>query len=177
MGLADVEDLYYKMNNVYKWDALSRTDYFADYQNQYTFCGVMSQRMLFVNVAKLLLKAGEKEKALEMLDKCQQCVPESQFPLEESYLGFSNELMVTEMIDTYFKVGADEKALELAERFAKQEIESTVFYCGFYDYAKDEFETACQIVYYLSDVYKNNGYEDKSEALEKELGERLKEYV
>jgi len=177
VGLADPEDLYYKMTQVYKWDALKRTDYFADYQNQYTFCGVMSQRMLFVNVAKQMLKIGSPEKAIEMLDKCQEVLPESQYPLDEEYLGFSNELMVGEMVNTYFEAGADDKAKDLLYRMADQVFKSAYFYCGFYDYAKEHFETSCQLIFFLSDSLKDNGYVDEAEALEKKLTDSLAEYM
>ena len=56
IGFADPDDIYHKMNEVYTWDALKRADYFVDYQNLYTFCGVMSQRGLFVNAAKEMMK-------------------------------------------------------------------------------------------------------------------------
>ena len=61
IGCAAAEDLYKKMKNVYTWDALMRTDYFVDYQHFYTFCGELSQRNLFVNAAKEMLKIGDKE--------------------------------------------------------------------------------------------------------------------
>ena len=105
IGFADAEDLYNKMKNVYTWDALKRTDYFVDYQHFYTFCGVLSQRNLFVNAAKEMLKIGDKERAVELLDMCQECVPEENFPLDMTYLGFSNEYMVIDMIETYYTAG------------------------------------------------------------------------
>ena len=68
-GIVDTDRLYDLMTNVYKWDALERDDYFVDYQNLYTHLGVMSQRGLFVNAAKAFFKAGENDRALEMLEK------------------------------------------------------------------------------------------------------------
>ncbi len=58
IGFADPDELYNMIMNVYKWDALKRTDYYVDYHNFYTFCGVNSQRGLFANVAHELIKAG-----------------------------------------------------------------------------------------------------------------------
>ena len=105
IGFADPEDLYYKIKNVYSWDALKRKDYFVDYQNLYTFCGVLSQRNVFVNAAKEMLKIGDRERAVELLDMCQECVQEENFPLDMTYLGFSNEYMVIDMIETYYLAG------------------------------------------------------------------------
>jgi hypothetical protein len=77
----DTDRLYDLMTNVYKWDALERDDYFVDYQNLYTHLGVMSQRGLFVNAAKAFFKAGENDRALEMLEKCQRVVRRESYPL------------------------------------------------------------------------------------------------
>ena len=140
IGFADADDLYQKMNSVFCWDALKRTDYFADYQNFYTFCGVMSQRGVFLNVAKEQLKADHPERAVELLDRCQECVPESVYPLDMSYLGFINERNVLEMIALYYDAGAPEKGLDLAKRFVDELLVSAKFYMEFYDYARSNFE-------------------------------------
>ncbi len=152
IGFADPEDLYNKMKNVYKWDALKRTDYFTDYQNFYTFCGVLSQRQLFVNVAKEMMKIDDKARAIEMLDMCQECVPDENYPLDQVYLGFSNEMMVVDMIETYYKAGAPEKALDLAKRFTDELFVSTNFFLEYYDYAKDQFETCYRCISYIAEL-------------------------
>ncbi len=152
IGFADPEDLYYKMKNVFKWDALKRTDYFVDYQNFYTFCGVLSQRMLFVNAAKEMLKIGDRERAIEMLDMCQESVPAENYPLDQTYLGFSNEYMVIDMIETYYNAGAKEKALDLARRFTDELFVSTEFFLQFYDFAKHEFESCYKCISYTAEL-------------------------
>ena len=169
IGFADPEDLYHKIKNVYSWDALKRTDYFVDYQNFYTFCGVLSQRNLFVNAAKEMLKIGDKERAVELLDMCQECVPEENFPLDITYLGFSNEYMVIDMIETYYMAGAADKALELSKRFMDQIFISTEFFLQFYDYAKREFDACYNCISYVADL--SDHYGEKSYA--KEIRERF----
>ncbi len=175
IGFADPEDLYYKMKNVYTWDALKRTDYFADYQNFYTFCGVLSQRQLFTNVAKEMLKIGDKDRAIEMLDMCQDCVPEETFPLDITYLGFSNEYMVVDMIETYYDAGAPEKALELAERFSDQLFQSTYFFLQYYDFAKREFENCYNNLQYLSDLAEHHGDKEFAEGIRNRFNSLLDE--
>ncbi len=160
IGFADPEDLYYKMKNVFSWDALKRTDYFVDYQNFYTFCGVLSQRQLFVNVAKEMLKIGDNERAVEMLDLCQESVPQENYPLDQIYLGFSNEYMVIDMIETYYNAGAKDKALDLAKRFAEEMFVSTNFFLEYYDYAKTQFEECYKCLAYVADLTEANGDKD-----------------
>ena len=165
IGFADPEDLYYKMKNVFTWDALKRTDYFVDYQNYYTFCGVLSQRGVFVNAAKEMLKIGDKERAVELLDMCQECVPEENYPLDITYMGFSNEYMVLDMIETYYMAGANEKALELAKRFSEEIFLSTDFFLVFYDVAKREFDACYNCISYLIDLAGHYGHEDFAEEI------------
>ena len=169
IGFADADDLYYKVNSVFEWDAMKRTDYFADYQNFYTFCGVMSQRGVFLNVAKEQMKAGYPERALEVLDKCQECVPESVYPLDISYMGFINERNVLEMIALYYDAGAPDKGLALAQRFADELLVSAKFYMEFYDYARSNFEETCHYIFYVADILKQNGDNEEAEAMEKSL--------
>ena len=160
IGFADAEDLYNKMKNVYTWDALKRTDYFVDYQHFYTFCGVLSQRNLFVNAAKEMLKIGDKERAVELLDMCQECVPEENFPLDMTYLGFSNEYMVIDMIETYYTAGENEKAKELMKKFMDEIFISTDFFLNFYDIAQNEFESCFNCISYIADLADYNGDSD-----------------
>ena len=169
IGFADADDLYYKVNSVFCWDALKRTDYFADYQNFYTFCGVMSQRGVFLNVAKEQLKAGYPDRAVEVLDKCQDCVPESVYPLDISYMGFINERNVLEMIALYYDAGAPDKGLDLAQRFVDELLVSAKFYMEFYDYARSNFEETCHYIFYAADILKQNGDTEEGEAMEKSL--------
>ena len=164
IGFADPEDLYNKMKNVFTWDALKRTDYFVDYQNFYTFCGVLSQRQIFVNVAKEMLKIGDSARAVEMLDMCQEAVPAENYPLDMTYLGFSNEYMVIDMIETYYNAGAADKALDLSRRLADELFVSTEFFIEYYDLAKREFENCYQCLSYICDLAEHYG--DKEFAAE-----------
>jgi hypothetical protein len=154
---ADAEDLYNKIKNVYTWDALKRTDYFVDYQNFYTFCGVLSQRQIFVNAAWEMLKIGDKERAIELLDMCQECVPEENFPLDITYLGFSNEYMVIGMAEAYYAAGASDKAEALLRRMLDPLMESLKFFGGYSDYASHEFEKVYNYLEYMAQVASEGG--------------------
>ena len=176
IGFADPEDLYNKMMNVYKWDALKRGDYFVDYQNYYTFCGVLSQRNIFVNAAEEMLKIGDKERAIELLDKCQECVPEKDYPLDITYLGFTNEFMVMDMIEKYFEAGAPDKALALAGRFSESLFNSVRFFLDFYDYAKSEFENCYRILQYLADTADHYGENDFAKSVRDQFNALVEEY-
>ena len=177
IGFSDPDELYRMMTEVFTWDALKRTDYFVDYQNVTTFCGVLSQRRLFYNVAEELYEAGENAKAEEILDKCQECVPESNYPLDLSYLRTGNELAVVQMVDLYYRLGATDKATALAEKFADGLLSSVGFYMEFYDFAKPNFEESCQYLYYLTDIMRAGGETAAADAIEDRLDAMVDEYV
>lgn len=163
-GFVDTDDLYRKMTETYKWDAVASGDYFIDYQNQYTHMGVMSLRGLFVTAANAFIKAGENDRAMEMLDKCRDITRD--FPLEGVPLGFSgNDYMVISMVEDYYKLGAADKAVELGAAMAQELLVSANFYNKFYAYAKEDFELIGNYIYFLAEVMENGG--DK--ALAKEL--------
>ena len=176
-GIVDTDRLYDLMTNVYKWDALERDDYFVDYQNLYTHLGVMSQRGLFVNAAKAFFKAGENDRALEMLEKCQRVVRRESYPLESIPVGFSgNDYMVCEMVELYYRLGEVEKARELAVELFNELLVSSRFYLEYYDYAKSEFELCGQYVYYLQDIADAMGDKDLAERIGSHF-EALMDYV
>ena len=63
VGLVDTDDLYDKITDKFCFDAVSREDYCVDYQNTYTFLGVMSLRNMFVSAANAFIAAGENDRA------------------------------------------------------------------------------------------------------------------
>ena len=166
-GLVDALDLYRKMTDgTFKWDALSRKDWFVDYQNMYTFLGVLSQRQLFVNVANCLIDAGERGKALDILDLCQKNFPKENFPLETIPLGFtSNDYMVVQMVENYYFLGMRDKARELGQELAEGLLDTSRFYLEFIDYASSDFESCHRCILYLAEVFKKYGDKKLSESL------------
>ena len=167
-GKVDALELYDRMKNRYTWDALKRTDYFADYQNQYTFQGVLGQRQLYLTVANALIDIEEDEKALEIMDMLEENFPESQFPLESIPLGFSgNDYMVAYLIENYYFLGAADKARSLATRMSLALLDTAGFYLEWGSLGSSEFETASRVLLFIADVCKQYG--------DKELGDAMVE--
>ena len=165
-GKVDALKLYEDMKGKYKWDALKRKDYFADYQNMYTFLGVLSQRQVFLTVANALIDIKEDEKALEIMDLCQENFPAEVFPLESIPLGFSsNDYMVAQMIENYYYLGAVEKARDLAAEMGDLLTDTAAYFLSWGSLGSAEFETASRVLLYISDVCKQYG--------DKELGEAM----
>lgn len=160
IGVVDVDELYNQLKNTYSWDALKRTDYFVDYQNLYTFLGVLPQRDIFVNIAKKLNKEGQKEKAIEVLDLCQESVPGNVYPWSSIAAGFyRNDLSVIDMVQNYYQAGDFAKGNELAKRYWNELIKTITFFYNNYDDSKSDLEMSYNCASYLLSVVK--GYDQK----------------
>jgi hypothetical protein len=163
------------MKTKYKWDALKSSGWFVDYQNYYTFLGVMGQRQLYLTVANALIDAGEDEKAIEMMDLCEENFPESNFPLESISIGFSgNDWMVAQMIENYYYLGAQDKAHDMAVRMTDALMEAASFYIKWGGLGASEFETAGRVYLYIADVCKQYGDKDLSDTLNASFDALLK---
>ena len=165
-GFVDTDELYRKMTEVFRWDALSSDDYYVDYQNCYTFLGVSSVRQLFYVSAKKFHERGWDDRALGMLDKSFEVMKTSRYPIEAIPIGFSsNDYTVVRMIDLYYKLGERDKARRYGKELGDELLRSVAFYMGFYDRGcRDELETAVNYVMFLIETF--NGNDDKDLAVE-----------
>ena len=170
IGRVDTDELYDKMTNVFKFDAVAGDRYLVDYQNFYTFLGVMSLRGMFVSSAGAFLKAGEPERAEEMLDKCREVLRPDRYPYENSLLGWSsNALFPIEMVKDYYKLDKPEKARELAGELLGELKESIALYLDFYPPCKEDFEYCCQLLYYMAGEIRKCGDTSFADGLESDL--------
>ena len=169
-GRVDVLDLYDRIKSLYSWDAVKRTDYFVDYQNLYTFLGVLSQRQLYVTVANALMDAGEVLKAVEILDLCQENFPADVYPLETICIGFTgNDYMVAQMIEDYYYLMQPEKAHKLALAFGDQLLATAEFFRDWGALGKQEYEAAMRVLMYVADTCQEHGDADLAKAIKEEV--------
>ncbi len=153
MDHVDINHLYKQMSSVNKWDAISRTDYYADYQNLYTFIGVIPQRELLYKVAKLLADRDDKQKAIELLDKAISILPEQSYPYESICLGFvNNDLTIISIIELYLQLSEKEKAIEIARTFIDELFISLDFFIDKHKYTVDETDACLQVINVLKNI-------------------------
>jgi len=165
LGVVDVDAVAAQAEG-YDWSNLGRDDYYVDYQNVYTFMGVIPIRELYLNASDQLLARGDKARSARMLDMAQENVPSCNFPLESICIDFyRNDLTVMGMIDNYYKSDEPDKARDLAERFCAELKKSTEFNMAFYELASDKAELCVNCAYYMADVYRRNGDKALADAL------------
>lgn len=174
-SLVDVNDLYRKMTQAYSWNQVSRNDYFVDYQNLYTFIGVIPQREIFLNTSIILDRAGQKKEAIEMLDKAMEVLPADKYPYESICLGFyNNDITIVSIIEQYLHLGEKEKALKIADQLGAELLKSVAFFTEFFYAGEMQFKECCNILYYLSDMLEHAGESEKSKKLMTDLEQIVK---
>ena len=168
------EQMYDKVMNVYKWDSFGK-DYYSDYTNISTLNGIMNLRFIFTQTAVGLYESGDKERAVEVLDKMQEKISTKNLPLNTAFLYSVNEYMVLQAIEIYSKSGAIGKAMDLGRAFMDETYLALVFYANLY---KDglcdgqEIQTNAQFYYYTVDLVKEFAPE-----VADEYEERLKDII
>ena len=172
IGFTDTDELYRLMTQVYTWDAISADGYFIDYQNIYTNLGVMSVRNVFLNAANAFMKAGQNDRAIEMLDRCFEAM--RRYPLESIPLGMTtNDYVVMNLIDDYYTLGENNKGREYGALLAAELLVSARFYLEFFEFGQSEFESCGSYIYYLADIFKQHGEEDMAKKLTDAFQEML----
>ena len=79
--------------------------------------------------------------------------------------------MVVQMADQYYKLGQPEKARELAVAFGDELMQSIMFYMQFYEYARSDFESSVNYLYFLIDTLEAGGDKDLAESYTKALSD------
>jgi len=169
-GRVVADKMYDLTTNVYRWGNMNDPKVNIDYQNVLTFNAVIAVRKIFSETAKALIKTGENAKAIEVLDKMQEVMIPSQFPLNGSVLKSLNEYAVMECIDLYLAAGAKEKGLALAKAFNEETFKSIELFATPYKgryMSKSDIENNLAYIYFVVDVLKNRGAEKEGAELEK----------
>lgn len=165
---ADVDALYNRVMNVYKWNSLSDTTMNVDYQNLLTFNNLISPRDIMSKTAKLLIDNGDTLKAVEVLDKMQSVMPTKNFPLNNSVIGATlTERSIFESIETYLRAGQKQKAYKLADEFMQETTLALQLFGKEFNGQLQSFDDMQRNLYYilmLSEAFEKNG--DKTKAIE-----------
>ena len=163
----NAEDLYNKAMNVYRLNSL-KAPVNIDYQNLLTFNSLISIREIMTNTAKSLLAIGEKEKAVKVLDKMQEVMPEKNFPLNNSIISSINDAAVMDAITVYLECGQKAKGIALGEKMVKETEEHILLFSKPYHGKLISEDNLKRNLYYLlmiADAYRQGGAAAEAKAL------------
>lgn len=171
-GRVASDRLYNRLLNVYRWGNMNDPDVNIDYHNLLTFNAVMSIRNIHTITARNLMIEGKPEKAIEVLDKMQEVMIPKHFPLNCSLLPSLNEYSVVDAVDIYLSCGAKDKGVAIADAFIEEcfdhiDLFAKRFGNGYL--SKSDIETNISYIYYVAEMFKRSGMEDKASEVNKRL--------
>ena len=169
-GRIDTDIMYKKLMEEFRWGNMNDPDIWIDHTIDRT-TSVIKIRNNFTRLAKELMNKGENEKALAVLDKCVEIMPSH---------NFKYDLFVLDMVDTYYKLGAKEKAENISSEFAEISEKELLYYFSLpANYAASldyEIQLAVHYLQRLHEAAKRNGSTELSEKIEASLNNAFSLY-
>ena len=122
IGRIDTDYVVPLLENTFRYGNLNDPKVYVDYFTQYNLM-VSRTRETFARVAKELIRRGDDEKALEILDRGLEVLPTSQLRFTDAN--------TYPFIECYYALGADEKGDDLLLEYADTLIEYIEYYLQF----------------------------------------------
>ncbi len=166
MGAGRVEtDIAYRniMEN-FKWGGFDKERLFVDKSYQPS---VQTMRVLFIRTANELLRAGEKQKAIDLVDKYFAAFPPMNFPWD-----FNSNFL----INIYVQAGAYDKAKDKIRPYAAEMAANLKYYKSLGDDVNRGYEQDQQYTMRTATDLLRSAEEMKDEALKKELEDMFSPY-
>tara|TARA_B100000780_G_scaffold277468_1_gene248241 strand:- start:1502 stop:4588 length:3087 start_codon:yes stop_codon:yes gene_type:complete len=166
IGGADVDKMYDRLMS-FEWGGYENTDLWMD-ENNLRF--VTNIRFTFSRLAEELINRGEKEKALQALDRVTEVACNSNTPLNGAVLP---------IIEGYYKIGEFEKGNAITKQLAEREKEYIEFYAsqepstyGTYRSQIDQsFGIFQQLMMYTTQQYPDCGISEEMNQMYQEVGQ------
>jgi len=117
-GRIDVDIMYEKIMEDFRWGNMNDPDIWIDHTIDRT-TSVIRIRNNFNRLAKELMMVGRKDSAVKVLDKCMEIMP--------GY-NFKYDLFILDIIETYYNLGAVDKANPIVAEFAETTMEELNYY-------------------------------------------------
>ena len=171
----DADKMYDNVMNVYRWGNLNDPSVNVDYQNLLTFAAVMPVRNIYYQTATTLMERGDTLRAVEVLDKMQEVIIPSQFPLSCSLVGYNaNDIPIMGSIQIYILAGEEEKALLLADAYIDELLKEVALYSKIFRgefLSQDHLAMRLHMIMDLANTFRYTGMEDKAEEVDKIIDE------
>jgi tetratricopeptide (TPR) repeat protein len=104
-GTTDADIMYDNVMNKFAWGGANNPKVNLDYNHIRTLI-VVKARLVYARLAKALVAEGKNEKAIEVLNRCTEALPEFKFHVDPYF---------PDLIDAYFVAGDPDKAVELTK--------------------------------------------------------------
>ncbi|MCK5692560.1 MAG: DUF2723 domain-containing protein [Bacteroidales bacterium] len=118
MGDIDTDTLYERLMNQFEWGRMNAEDVQLDYYTIRTM-SVIRFRSLYTRLAVLLLQEGDRDRAIEVLDRCMELAPSHVLPYDQYITGITmpkregGVIHHEGIIEAYYLCGETEKANQI----------------------------------------------------------------
>ncbi len=119
VGMINTDIMYENMMNKYQWGNLGNSNVYLDETNMRM---TMNFRNNFGRLANALIDEGEIEKALVVLDRCMEIMPQETIPFN---------YFVMPIVEAYYKAGAFEKGNNIATALLRSYEVELAYYFSF----------------------------------------------
>lgn len=119
-GMDDLDMLYDKLMNVYEWGNMEKGKLWLDEKATLVPKNLQS---LFIQVADIFSKQDQTEKAVKLLDKCFESIPESVMPMNLNLKAASAEV--------YYRAGKMERGDQMIQEVVKEASDIVSYYKRF----------------------------------------------
>lgn len=158
-GEVNTDIMFENLVNKFNWGGIKENDIYLN-ENNRRMC--MNLRNNFARLADALVRKGQKEKAIQALDKCMEELPMETVPIN---------FFMLPVAESYYKAGAPEKANKLVEELANIYNDELNYYFSldneFYKTIEKNVQQSVSVMYRLN-MLTNKTYPQK------ELGEKIK---
>jgi MFS family permease len=170
-GRIDPDILYDNLMNKFVWGGANNPRVNLDYNHIRTLI-VIKARLNYAKLAKALVVEGKNEKAIEVLDRCQEVLPVSKFPYDPYY---------TDLIDGYFRAADTVKAVEMTKAMTEYYYKRLEYFLKQNAYvlssAEYEVQTALQYSSRAAGYCEANGRKELADEINSRLETYYAEYV
>ncbi len=124
MGRIDADKMYDIVMNRFTWGRMNEPDVHLDYYSIRTL-SVIRFRNMHTRLALALLEQGDREKAVEVLDRCMEVAPHNVLPFDQYIAGLTfptrngQTIHHEGIIEAYYMCGEKEKARQLMAEYSE----------------------------------------------------------
>jgi len=122
MGSIDTDTLYDRLMNKFQWGRMNAEDVHLDFYTIRTM-SVIRFRSLYTRLAMELLKAGDRTRAVQVLDRCMELAPARVLPYDQYVSGLTfptgdgGTIHHEGIIEAYYLCGETEKANQILSEY------------------------------------------------------------
>ena len=145
----DTERMYDNLMNKFKFGGIEKPGIYLD-ETVLRMCD--THRRMFVQLSSQLIKEGEKDKALKVLDYCEKVIP--QYNVPHDYIMSSSK----EMADNYIALDQPKKAAAILDYMANNSVEYLSWYISMNNLRfANSHESCMRHLYILDEINKSLG--------------------